>query len=37
MKHHIQSALILASFLAFGFLSLCSVGIIVIAMEVLSR
>jgi len=37
MKHHIESILIIASFLAFGFLSLSAVGIIVIALEVLSK
>jgi hypothetical protein len=37
MKHHIESVLIIASFLAFGLLSLSSVGIIVIALEVLSK
>jgi hypothetical protein len=37
MKHHIESVLIIASFLAFGFLSLSAVGLIVITLEILSK
>jgi hypothetical protein len=37
MKHHIESLLILVAFLVFGILSLSTVGITVIALEILSK
>jgi hypothetical protein len=37
MKHHIESLLILVSFLAFGLTALFGVGIITLAIEVLSK
>ena len=37
MKHHIQSIAIVVSFLAFGLVSLFGVGIVVVALEVLSK
>jgi hypothetical protein len=37
MKHHIESLILLVSFLAFGILSLSVVGLITLAIEVLSK
>jgi hypothetical protein len=37
MKHHIDQALILVTFLSLGVLALSSVGIIVLALEVCSK
>lgn len=37
MKHHFDALVLLVSFLAFGILSLSVVGLIVLAIEVLSK
>jgi hypothetical protein len=37
MKHHFDTLILLVSFLAFGILSLSVVGLIVLAIEVLSK